>query len=218
MGDLSLTYQYRLPKKPTINPPLLLLLHGYGSNETDLFSFAKDLPDDFLIISVRAPFSLGFESYYWYTINFNTTGANFSDIPEALQAKAIIVKFIEELKSFFSFNSNNISLLGFSQGSILSYALALSYPEKFKNVVALSGYIKKELIDLKEASAYKNLAIFMSHGTQDQVIPLQWAENSAKFLTDLTISHQFNTYPTGHSVTPQCFYDFKQWLTSKLNS
>lgn len=216
MVDLSLTYLYRLPKKPTINPPLLLLLHGYGSNEADLFSFAQDLPDDYLIVSARAPLSLGYQSFAWYTINFNTTSANFSDIPEALNAKKIIVNFIEELKSVFNFNSSNISFLGFSQGSILSYALALSYPEKFKNIVALSGYIKKELFDTKESSAYKNLNIFMSHGTQDQVIPIQWAEQTAQLLNDLKISHQFKTYPTGHSVTPQCFYDFKQWLTSNL--
>ncbi len=216
MANLSLTYLYRLPKKPTINPPLLLLLHGYGSNEADLFSFAQDLPDDYLVVSARAPLSLGCQSFAWYTINFNTNSANFSDIPEALYAKNLIVNFVEELKTIFSFNAENICLLGFSQGSILSYALALSYPEKFKNVVALSGYIKTELIDLKTPSKYRNLAIFMSHGTQDQVIPLQWAEQSVKFLSNLKISHQFKTYPTGHSVTPQCFYDFKQWLTSKV--
>lgn len=216
MTNLSLSYLYRFPKKPTINPPLLLLLHGYGSNEADLFSFAQDLPDNYLIVSARAPLSLGYESFAWYTINFNNTGANYSDIPEALHAKKMIVAFIEEIKSVFDFNSNDISLLGFSQGSILSYALALSYPEKFKNIVALSGYIKEDLIDIKAISAYKNLDIFMSHGTQDQVIPLQWAEKTAKILTDLKISHQFKTYPTGHSVTPQCFYDFKLWLTSKL--
>lgn len=216
MANLSLSYLYRLPKKPTINPPLLLLLHGYGSNEADLFSFAQDLPDDYLIVSARAPLSLGYQSFAWYTINFNATSANFSDIPEALKAKKMMVNFIEEIKTIFNFNSNDISLLGFSQGSILSYALALSYPEKFKNIVALSGYIKKELFDLKEPLAYKNLDFFISHGKQDQVIPLQWAEQTAKFLANLNISHQFKTYPTGHSVTPQCFNDFKQWLTSKL--
>ncbi|NQW37414.1 MAG: phospholipase [Flavobacteriales bacterium] len=216
MADLSLNYLHRLPKIPTINPPLLLLLHGYGSNEADLFSFAEELPDNYLIVSARAPQTLGMQSYAWYTINFNNTDGNFSDIDEALSAKKAILKFTEELKTVFSFNHDNISLLGFSQGSILSYALALSYPEIFKNVVALSGYIKEELFKALSPEAYKNLDFFCSHGTQDQVIPLQWAQKSPQYLNALGISNVFKTYPTGHSVTPQCFYDFNQFLRSKI--
>ncbi|MCF6212860.1 MAG: phospholipase [Flavobacteriaceae bacterium] len=216
MTDLSLNYLYRLPKKPTLNPPLLLLLHGYGSNEADLFSFAQELPDSFLIVSARAPLTLGMQSYAWYTINFDSTDGNFSDIGEALLAKKMILKFTKELKTIFSFNSDNISLLGFSQGSILSYSLALSYPEIFKNVVALSGYIKEELFEIKDASAYKDLDFFISHGTQDQVIPLQWAQKAPQYLDALNIANVYKTYPTGHSVTPQCFYDFNLWLQAKI--
>jgi len=67
---LSLEYKIREPKIPTDNPPLLILLHGYGSNEDDLFSFAPELPEEFLIISARAPLTLGVDSYAWYTHPF----------------------------------------------------------------------------------------------------------------------------------------------------
>jgi len=217
MAKISLTYKYRLPKSnKTKTPPLLLLLHGYGSNESDLFSFAEHLPDDYLIISPRAPLTLGFDSYAWYTINFNNQDGNYSDIPEALKAKKIILNFIDELKAVFSFDSASINLLGFSQGSILSYGLALTYPNTFENLVALSGYIKKELFEIRDKHALKNLDIFMSHGIQDQVIPILWAKKSEQFLTELKISHQFKTYPTGHNVTPQNFNEFNQWLKNKL--
>ncbi len=46
------------------------MLHGYGSNEEDLFSFAQELPDELLIISASAPLSLGFGSYAWYNHTF----------------------------------------------------------------------------------------------------------------------------------------------------
>jgi len=217
MKTLSLTYKYRLPKSnKTKFPPMLLLLHGYGSNESDLFSFAEHLPNDYLIISARAPLILGFDSYAWYTINLNAQDGNYSDISEALKAKKMILNFIDELKSVFSFDTTSISLLGFSQGSILCYALAFSYPKVFKNIVALSGYIKQELFDITDKKVLKNLDIFMSHGTQDQVIPILWAKKSEQFLTELKISHKFNTYPTGHNVTPQNFNDFNQWLKNKL--
>jgi len=217
MKPLPLTYKYRLPKSnKTKTPPLLLLLHGYGSNESDLFSFAEHLPDEYLIVSARAPLTLGFDSYAWYTINFNDQNGNYSNISEALKAKEIILNFIDELKAVFSFDSTSINLLGFSQGSILSYGLALTYPNTFKNLVALSGYIKQELFEVRDKNALKNIDIFMSHGVQDQVIPLSWAEKSEKYLSSLNINHIFKTYPTGHNVTPQNFYDFNQWLKNNL--
>ena len=62
-----LDYRVRQPLKPTANPQVLFLLHGYGSHEEDLFSFANYLPEDYLIISLRAPLSLSFGGYAWYS-------------------------------------------------------------------------------------------------------------------------------------------------------
>ncbi|MFK5889824.1 MAG: alpha/beta fold hydrolase [Flavobacteriaceae bacterium] len=216
--NMGLEYLHRLPKnKNQKNPPLLLLIHGYGSNEADLFSFADHLPDEFLVVSVRAPLTLGYQSYAWYTINFNDADGNYSDTPEALKAKENILQFLSDLQNELPYDAKNVTLLGFSQGTILSYALALSYPEKFKNIIALSGYIKEELISKpNDTSLYKNLDIFISHGIQDQVIPLQWAEKAPKFLNALGINNCFKTYLSGHGVTPQNFNDLNQWLLTKL--
>ena len=216
--SLPLEYLHRLPKiKSQKKPPLLLLIHGYGSNEADLFSFADHLPDDFLVVSVRAPQTLGPQSYAWYSINFNDTKGNYSDVPEALNAKEKIMTFLESLKTVLPYDANNVTLLGFSQGTILSYGIALSNPEKIKNVVALSGYIKEDLISKpNDISLYKDLDFFISHGTQDQVIPIQWAEKAPAYLNALGISNSFRSYPAGHGVTPQNFDDLNQWLLTKL--
>ena len=98
---LSLEYIVRNPKSPTKPPPLLILLHGYGSNEQDLFSFASELPDELLIISARAPMTLGPGSYSWYTINFDTNNGKFSDTDEAIVSRDIIAKFIDEVKETY---------------------------------------------------------------------------------------------------------------------
>src|SRR5690606_32869739 len=78
MEKLALHYIVREPKKRTENTSLLILLHGYGSNEEDLFSFAAELPDELLIVSARAPQNLGYGSYAWYTIHFNNPADRFS--------------------------------------------------------------------------------------------------------------------------------------------
>ena len=60
---MNLHYLVQEPKTIKDQNPLLILLHGYGSNEEDLFSFAPELPDDSYVISVRAPYDL--QPYVW---------------------------------------------------------------------------------------------------------------------------------------------------------
>lgn len=143
---LSLEYVVREPKVKSENPPLLILLHGYGSNEQDLFSFASELPDELLVISARAPQTLGMGSYAWYTIHFDMNNGKFSDTNEAIVSRDVIATFIDEVKNTFQTNPQKTFLVGFSQGTILSYAVGLNYPDKVQHIVALSGYINMDLI------------------------------------------------------------------------
>ncbi len=211
--NLSLHHLVREPKIKLAKNPLLLLIHGYGSNEDDLFSFANELPDTYYVISVRAPYSLQYGSYAWYSINFDADENKFSDNDEARTSRDLIAHFIDEVVTNYPIDANNISLLGFSQGAILSYAVALSYPEKVQRVVAMSGYLNGDL--LKEdylKNNFSNLKIFASHGTVDQVIPVDWARKAKPKLDNLGILNTFNEYPIGHGISPQNFYDLKQWL------
>ena len=216
MKKLSLEYLIRQPKTTIKNPPLLFMLHGYGSNEQDLFSFADELPDELLIISARAPLSLGFGSYAWYTIHFDSPQGKFSDIPEAKTAVKKISTFIDEIKEMYEIDQNNIFVLGFSQGTILSYAIALNYPEKVKNIIALSGYINNELLPENLDKDYSNLDFFISHGTVDQVLPIEWAKKAPLFLNHLKIKNCYQEYPVGHGVAPQNFYDLNNWIKKRL--
>jgi phospholipase/carboxylesterase len=217
MATFSLEYLIRHPKTAQTNPPLLIMLHGYGSNEEDLFSFAQELPDELLIISARAPLSLGFGSYAWYTIHFDASSSDkFSDIPEARAALKLMDDFINEIVSAYEVNQQNIFLLGFSQGTILSTAYALNHPHKIQHVVALSGYVNEELIQKPlEKENFKDLDFFVSHGSVDQVIPVEWARKTAPFLEKLNIEHSYHEYPVGHGVAPQNFFDLHSWVKKR---
>ncbi|MGL2963553.1 alpha/beta hydrolase [Flavobacterium sp. RSB2_4_14] len=210
---LSLHYLIREPKIKKDKNPLLLLLHGYGSNEEDLFSFASELPDDYYIVSARAPFDLMYGSYAWYAINFDADENKFSDIGQARASRDVIVGFIDELITTYPIDSANVALIGFSQGAILGYAVALSYPEKVQRLVAMSGYLNTEMAvdDFKE-NDLSTLKVFASHGTVDQVIPVEWARKSKPVLESLGIELIYQEYPVGHGVAPQNFFDFKNWL------
>lgn len=210
---MTLHHLVRAPKIILDKNPLLLLLHGYGSNEEDLFSFASELPEEYYVISARAPFDMGFGSYAWYAINFDADENKFSDIPQAQQSRDLIASFIDELIANYPIDSSNVTLIGFSQGTILSYAIALSYPDKVQRVVAMSGYLNTEMVKPNfENNNFCNLKIFASHGTVDQVVPVDWARKAAPALTQLGIEIVYKEYPVGHGVAPQNFYDFKNWL------
>lgn len=210
---LSLEYLVREPKIKLNKNPLLLLLHGYGSNEEDLFSFAAELPDEYYIISARAPYNLQYGSYAWYAINFDADQNKFSDNEQAKISRDLIIRFVDELTAQYPIDPNNIALLGFSQGSILSYALALSHPDKIHKVVALSGYISEPILEENYLrNDFTKLKIFHSHGTVDQVIPVEWARKTKPFLDKLGIKSTYKEYPIGHGVAPQNFYDLKNWL------
>lgn len=211
--NLSLEYKIREPKVVLNKNPLLLLLHGYGSNEADLFSFAEELPETYYIISARAPYDMQYGSYAWYAINFDADQNKFSDNEQAKTSRDLIAKFIDELIQKYPINANDVSLIGFSQGSILSYAVALSYPEKVQRVVAMSGYLNLDIVaDDYLKNTLSNLKIFASHGTVDQVIPIAWARKTPAILENLGIAVTYKEYPIGHGVAPQNFYDLKNWL------
>ena len=213
MSDLH--YIVREPKIAAENPPLLILLHGYGSNEEDLFSFAEELPNDLLIVSVQAPLSMGFGAYAWYTINFDDKNGKFSDLKEAKESIDKIAIFIDEIKKKFNTNSKKTFLLGFSQGAILSYSLSFFYPNKVQHIIALSGYINTELLP-ENISKEINTNYYCSHGSVDQVLPVEWARNSKPFLDKLSLNNVYSEYNVGHGVAPQNFYSFKSWIEERL--
>lgn len=209
-----LDYVERAPRIKSDSPaPLLILLHGYGSNEMDLFSFAEELQDELHIISVRAPHDLGFNAYAWYSINFDADQNKFSDLDEARVSLDKISIFIDEITEKLNVDTNKIFLLGFSQGAILSYGLSLN-TNKVQHVVALSGYLNEEL--LASETLNKTSDYFISHGTVDQVIPVEWARKAPVFLSDNGIKNSFQEYPVGHGVHPFNFRDFRNWIQERL--
>lgn len=210
-----LEYVKRDPKITTDNPPLLILLHGYGSNELDLFSFAEELPDEFLIISARAPHDMGYGGYAWYAINFDAMNGKFSDLNQAKDSIEKIASFITEIKKKYNTNPDKTFLLGFSQGAILSYATSFKFPNIVQHVIALSGYINEDLLPENISNTIVT-DYYISHGTVDQVLPVDWARKGPEILAKHQLKSIYSEYPVGHGVAPQNFYHFKSWIEDRL--
>ena len=215
--NFVLDHIIRKPKVSVENAPALILLHGYGSDENDLFSFAEEMPEELFIISAKAPYPMQPYGNAWYAIHFDNENGKFSDDIQAIKSRDTIATFIDQVIENYPVDASKINLLGFSQGSILSYAVALTYPEKIDNVIALSGYINKEIFGqdyLK--NDLSQLSFYCSHGSADQVIPVDWARRTKPFLENLGVDFTYSEFPVGHGVAPQNFFELKEWLKKKL--
>ena len=205
-----LDFIVRQPKSKTQgNPPLLLLLHGYGSHENDLFAFADALHPRLLVVSLRAPHALPMMGYAWYSIHFDAEQGKWSDDEEAIGSREKVLAFMDELLEIHPYDKSQVHLLGFSQGAILSYALGLTYAGRFASVIALSGYLNENITQLPQPKDAP--ALYASHGTLDEVVPFEWGQRAAEHLQQKGFVIQFDAFPVGHTIGQDGFYKLLAW-------
>ncbi len=203
-----------LINKPTIhqnNLKVIFLLHGYGSNEEDLFSLKEFFPSNYITISLRAPISIGFNSYAWYSINFENNIDRWIDNDEAISTKKIIINDILFHLKDLAFTNERVSLLGFSQGAILSWSIGIEYPNLIKNILPLSGFYHSEITETNLNHKFR-LNSFSTHGINDQVIPVEWARRGIQSLIKHNINIEFKEYISGHEINTENLRDVIEWL------
>lgn len=211
---MNLDYIVREPENITSSTPILFMLHGYGSNEQDLFSFRETLPKDWIIISFRAPRDTQFEGYSWFDINLNDA-ENYIDVPQAKESLNAVLESILKIVNNYGLTESKVHLCGFSQGGILCYALALKYPELFTNIACLSAYAEEKILDgiVKDKKKLEKLRFFVSHGTDDAVIPIDWGRKAAELLYDLNCYFTFREYMSGHGVNQKNYMDLMDFFS-----
>ena len=207
-----LEYLVRKPKTRTENPPLLLLMHGVGSNEQDMFSLSDQLPDNFLIIAARGPLTIGPNSFAWFQVSFST-GVPVINSAQAENSRITIIEFIESLKTQYRFNEKEIYIGGFSQGGIMSYSVGLTRPDLIKGIAVMSGRLLKEVRpQIASQDELKKLKVFISHGISDNVLSIEYAREANAYLKTLNITPTFKEFEAGHTVNNEMLIGLVDWL------
>ncbi|GGP06108.1 phospholipase [Cloacibacterium rupense] len=211
---MDLKFIVREPENITPQTQMLVMLHGYGSNEEDLFSFRHDLPEDWIIVSFRAPNNSEYEGFSWYNIDFNDA-EKFIDVEQAVDSMKQIMRSIDNLKHHYNLETK-VNIMGFSQGGVLTYAMTLTYPEYFNKVACLSAYPEPKILkNIKGKKQIQHLRFFISHGNEDAVIPLEWGRKAADFLYELGAFFSFREYMTGHSLNQKNYIDLIKFFENK---
>lgn len=191
----------------------IILLHGVGSYETDLFSLADQLPKDYYIVSPRGIFTIAEGSYAWYSVD-RSTGKPVFNKEQELMSRATILLFIEEIKEKYRFEE--IYLGGFSQGAIMSGSIGLLYPEKLKGIFCLSGRILQEIrSDAKKVNELQKLKIFLAHGTQDGTLAVAFAREAKIYLEQLQTKVSYHEFDIGHQITPEVLKALNKWFLTE---
>lgn len=199
------------------NQPLVIFLHGFGSNEEDLFGIKDALPSTWTYLSARAPMPVDPQGYRWFT---KTTGErDYNGETADLQRSAkLIERFVTQATTKYHTQSDRVFLVGFSQGAIMSYEVGLRKPGLVRGIAALSGSVLPVLkAELKPDEALGKLAIFIGHGTLDQALAYASATQANEVLTGLGLQPEFHGYPgMNHTISEAEVQDLKAWLENSL--
>lgn len=210
---MELQYLVREPQNITPETSILFMLHGYGSNEEDLFSFVPTLPEDWLVVSFRAPKNSNYGGFAWFEIDFNSA-ENFIEETESNEAVKTVMENIMAITNRYGLINNPTHLCGFSQGGMIVYSLALQYPDLFSKVACLSSFPEEKMLKniVKDKKKYENLRFFISHGMEDAVIPIDWGRKAAEILYDLSAYFSFREYMSGHGVNQKNYLDLMEFF------
>ncbi len=205
----------RKPASETAAPPLIVLMHGYGSDEKDLFSLSTYLPGKFLIVSARAPYPLPGGGNQWFERSRQTK--KYDAVKEQMEnSRMLVLKFISEIHERYHTSSTEVYVMGFSQGAIMSYATGLTAPEKIKGIGVLSGILPSYIRPrISENHSINALRIFVAHGTQDPVLPYDDGKEAVTYLESKGLKPEMHSYPgMPHTISREVINDLNKWLLS----
>jgi len=210
---LALKYLVQMPAQKSQHPPVIIIMHGYGSDEKDMFALRKVLPANYLIIAARAPFALPQGGYQWFEPD-RTSGKYNGKKEDLDKSRELVAAFIGQVISKYSADAKQVYLMGFSQGAIMSYEVGLTHPSALKGIGVLSGVLFPSLKPLiKVTPTLKQLKIFIAHGTADDRLSFAEGKAAYDYLKSIGLNPEFHQYPgMGHTITNDVITNLVNWM------
>jgi len=211
----TLNFLERPAAAGTAEPWLLVLMHGVGSNEQDLFGLANYVPPSFHVLSLRGPFTLGPGSYAWFQFSVAPDGSRTIHAAQEATSRAAIAQTVQAAAERLGIPPARVVLGGFSQGGIMSLSLLLTQPALLHGAMVLHSRQLPEIAPLAApAEALQSKQLWVSHGLQDQVIPLAQAQAIRAHAQTLPLALRYSEYPGGHEIRPEELRDAMAWLAA----
>lgn len=213
MLDLPLHSLHRPAAAQIAEPWLLVLMHGVGSNEQDLFGLAPYIPEAFHVVSLRAPYRMGPNANAWFEFGVNPDGSRTIDEEQEIASRALVVQTVEALARQLNVPASRVIVGGFSQGGIMSLSVLLTKPELVAGAMALHSRLLPEVLSqIAPASAFAGKQLWVSQGLQDNVIPVANGHFIVKQVEPLGLNLTYREFEGAHEIRPQELTALVAWL------
>lgn len=212
-AELPLSFLHRPAAAGIAQPWLLVLLHGVGSNEGDMFGLAPQVPPQFHVLSLRGPLTLGPGAYAWFTFGVAPDGGRAINAAQEAASRPLLAQAIQAAGEQLGVPPERLVVGGFSQGGIMSLSLLLTQPEILHAAMAMHSRLLPEVLPLVvPPSRLQGRQLWVSHGTEDTMIPLANARQIRDSVNTLPIALTYKEYPGGHELRPAELRDAMAWL------
>jgi phospholipase/carboxylesterase len=210
-ADYALAFR-RLEPLPDRPRRLLVLLHGWGSDETQLVELGACVRGDMVVVFPRGPRSAGEDGFGWYRVSFGNAEPE-AHIDEMEASFDKLVEFIGQLQSHHGIEPSRTIITGFSQGGALASRVALAMPGCVAGFAMIGGRILHEPeAMLAPREALTSLRALIVHGCEDAILPPEHAAHSAATLHRLGIAHDVRLHDAAHAATTSMQVQVADWL------
>jgi phospholipase/carboxylesterase len=195
--------------------PMIVCLHGRGADMRDLAGLAPAIDQQgYLYICPNAPVTIsigpGYTGQAWYEPGGNPSPAAME------QALAALDGVIRDVFGQYQVAPGQAILLGFSQGGAMTYRYGMLRPEMFAGLVILSGALRNPSALLPHLPAGRDQRIFIAHGTDDPVVPIDLSREAVSFLEAQGYQPRYREYPMGHEISLEVLNDLMPWIHETL--
>ena len=197
--------------------PTVFALHGWGAGAHDLLGLAPLFPG-FLVLCpqgrVELPIAPGMTGYGWFPL----VPGEPPDPRAFLKASSELRDFVARAAERYPVDRRRIAILGFSQGGVMGYELALRAPECFRGLIALSSWLPDVLAaNLPQKAEQRGFPVLMVHGTEDAQIELARAHESRQVLERFGVDLTYREFAMGHEIRPEALRVIADWLRGNVH-
>ncbi len=190
---------------------LLVLHHGRGADERDLLRLADLLdPDQRLhVVTPRAPLTLGSPGYHWYLV----PRVGYPDHDTFQAARGALAELHDRLWEETGMTPARTVLGGFSMGTVMSYAMALSADRPaVAGILAFSGFVPVVEGWQPHFEDRQGTRVFIAHGRRDPIIEVGFGQRARDLLEAGGLEVEYHESDIGHQIDPAHLALAREWL------
>ncbi len=192
------------------SPRLLVLLHGWTGDENSMWVFTHGLSPEYWMMAPRAPHSADTSGFSWRPPQAETFGRPSLEMLKP--AADELIRLIDEYSASVKVEAAQFDVMGFSQGAAMVNLLGMLYPHRVRKMGVLAGFVPAGLEDLAANKPLEGKHIFVAHGTQDQMVPVERARDSISVLEQAGAQVTYCEDEVGHKLSANCLRALEAYL------